>query len=89
MTSKKSTPSKHDAILAFEYEDAQRARRIERAVRPEIGDIDDDRSSASLARAGATVELTVEAADLVALRAGLNTWCTLITVAEHASDAAA
>ena len=89
MTSKKSTSSNHDAVLAFEYDDAQRARRVERAVRPEIGDIDDDRSAASLTRDGATVELTVEAADLVALRAGLNTWCTLVTVAERAGDAAA
>ena len=87
MTSKKSTSSNHDAVLAFEYDDAQRARRVERAIRPEIGDIDDARSSVSLAREGATVELTVEAADLVALRAGVNTWCTLVAVAEQAGDA--
>ena len=87
MTSKKSTSSNHDAALAFDYDDPQRASRIERAVRPEIGDIADDRSSASLARADATVELAIEATDLVALRAGLNTWCTLVTVAEQAEDA--
>ena len=84
MTSKKSTCSNHDAVLAFEYDDAQRARRIECAIRPEIGDIDGDRSSASLAREGTILELTVEATDLVALRAGLNTWCTLVSVAEKA-----
>jgi KEOPS complex subunit Pcc1 len=88
VTSKKSTCSNHDAILAFEYDDAERARRVERAVRPEIGDIDGDRSTASLAREGATLELTIEAADLVALRAGLNTWCTLVSVAEQAGGAA-
>jgi KEOPS complex subunit Pcc1 len=89
VTSKKSPSSNHDAVLAFEYDDAQRARRVERAVRPEIGDIDGDRSTVSLAREGATVELTVGATDLVALRAGVNTWCTLVTVAERAGDAVA
>jgi KEOPS complex subunit Pcc1 len=89
VTSKKSPSSNHDAVLAFEYDDAQRARRVERAVRPEVGDIGGDRSTVSLAREGATVELTVEAADLVALRAGLNTWCTLVSVAEQSSDTVA
>ncbi|WP_302082497.1 KEOPS complex subunit Pcc1 [Salinibaculum rarum] len=89
MTSKKSPSSDHDAVLTFAYEDAERARRVERAIRPEIGDIDGDRSTVSLDRESATLELTVHAADLVALRAGLNTWCTLVTVAEQAGDAVA
>ncbi|WP_340102121.1 KEOPS complex subunit Pcc1 [Salinibaculum salinum] len=87
MTSKKSPSSNHDAVLTFEYDDAERASRVERSIRPEIGDIDGDRSTVSLTRDGATLELTVYAADLVALRAGLNTWCTLVTVAEQTGDA--
>jgi KEOPS complex subunit Pcc1 len=91
VTSKKSTSTDaaHDAVLVFEYDDAERARRVERAIRPEVGDIDGDRSTVSLVRDGDELELTVEATDLVALRAGLNTWCTLVDVAEQAGDLAA
>jgi KEOPS complex subunit Pcc1 len=89
VTSKKSTSTNHDAVLVFEYDDAGRARCIERALRPEIGDIDSDRSSTSLVRTDNRLEVTVEATDLVALRAGLNTWFSLVAVAERAGDAAA
>lgn len=84
MTSKKSASSKHDAVLTFEYTNAQRARRVERAIAPEAGDIAGDRTTVSLARDDATLELIVEADDLTALRAGLNTWFSLVTVAERA-----
>ena len=86
MTSKKSTSTNHDAFLFFEYDDAERARRVERAIRPEVGDIDGDRSTVSLTREGSDLELTVEATDLVALRAGLNTWFSLVSVAEQAGE---
>lgn len=76
----------HDAVLSFEYDDRQRARRVERSLRPEIGDIGGDRTSASLRRTGATVRIEISAADLVALRAGCNTWSTLLSVAERVSD---
>jgi KEOPS complex subunit Pcc1 len=84
VTSRKSTSTNHDAVLTFEYATGQRARRVERALRPEVGDIADDRSRVSLSRDGTTVEITVEASDLIALRAGLNTWLSLTTVAERA-----
>jgi KEOPS complex subunit Pcc1 len=87
VTSKKSTSTNHDALLVFEYDDAERARRVERAIRPEVGDIDGDRSSVSLTREGSDLELTVEATDLVALRAGLNTWFALVGVAEQTGEA--
>jgi len=74
--------SRHRSVLTFDYDDAERARRVERSVRPELGAIDGDRTTASLARDGATVELTVVADDLVALRAGCNTWLTLTSIAE-------
>jgi KEOPS complex subunit Pcc1 len=79
----------HDAVFTFEYDDAQRARHIERALAPEVGDIASDRSSVSLARNGNELEVTVAATDLVALRAGLNTWFSLVTVAERAGDGVA
>ena len=74
----------HRTVLALDYPDSELARRVERSLRPEVGDIDGDRTTARLAREGATVRLTVEADDLVALRAGCNTWLTLMAVAETA-----
>lgn len=76
----------HEAVLTFEYATPARARRVERSLIPEVGDIDDERSQTRLRRNGETLELVVEAADLVALRAGMNTWLSLVTVAERAGD---
>ncbi len=83
MTSRKSTSSSpHDAVLSLEYDDAERARRIERALAPELGDIAGDRTQVSVVRNDGQVDVAVEADDLVALRAGLNTWLALLGVAE-------
>ncbi|NHN63090.1 KEOPS complex Pcc1-like subunit [Haloarcula sp. JP-Z28] len=70
--------------LTAEYSSADRARAIEQSIRPEINDIEGDRTTARLSRDGQRVELTVAASDLVALRAGINTWLTLRGVAENA-----
>lgn len=74
----------HTAALSFTYATPGRARRVERSVRPELDRIADDRSRASVDRDGATLAVTVVAADLVALRAGTNTWVRLVEVAETA-----
>ena len=79
----------HRSVFTLDYPDAERARRVERSLRPELGDIDGDRTTATLSRDGATLTLTVEADDLVALRAGCNTWTTLTSVAESASGSVA
>lgn len=71
--------------LTFEYADTERATLIERSVRQEIGEIDGDRSQTSIQRDATTIELFIDADDLIALRAGLNTWCSLIDVAERCS----
>lgn len=71
--------------LTFEYADTEQATLIERSVRQEIGEIDGDRSQTSIQRDATTVELSIDAEDLIALRAGLNTWCSLIDVAERCS----
>lgn len=75
-----------NVCLEFEYEDPGRATRIERSVRQEVGEIAGDRTRATIDRDGHIIEIQIEAADLVALRAGLNTWCTLIEVAERCSE---
>jgi KEOPS complex subunit Pcc1 len=79
----------HATTLVFEYDDLDRARTVERAVAREAGDIEGDRTTASVERSGPTVRVAVEADDLTALRAGQNTWCSLVEVAERAADAGA
>jgi len=78
----------HETLLLLTYTDPERARRVERAITPEVGDIDDERSRTRLDREAAELTLTIEARDLVALRAAANTWLSLVSVAEQAGDAA-
>ncbi|MBV0901586.1 KEOPS complex subunit Pcc1 [Haloarcula salina] len=78
----------HRTLLSVEYDSPERARIVERSVRPEIGAIDGDRTTATLHRDDETVEVRVAADDLVALRAGINTWLTLLSVAEESDRAA-
>jgi KEOPS complex subunit Pcc1 len=85
VTSRKSTSrSPHEAVFSLRYPDAESARRVERAIDPEAGDIQGDRTRARLSREDDTLEVSIQADDLVALRAGLNTWTTLVAVAEEA-----
>ncbi|MUV58446.1 KEOPS complex subunit Pcc1 [Halogeometricum rufum] len=80
---------RHDVTLAFTYPDERRARTVAESVRVEEGAIADDRSAVRVERDGRTVRVTVAAADLVALRAGVNTWTRLVGVAERVADCAA
>lgn len=74
----------HETVLTIEYPSETQARRVARTIEPEIGDIDDDRSRVTLARDGSVLKLHVVASDVVALRASLNTWLSLVGVAEDA-----
>ena len=78
----------HDATLRFEYESPDRARTVARAVSQEVGEIDGDRSATTVTREADAVVVEVVADDLVALRAGLNTWQSLLSVAETVSETA-
>ena len=80
--------SSHDATLEFEYGTASRARIVAESVRREIGEIDDDRSQTTIERDGQQLFVHVDAADVVALRAALNTWFSLVSVAEQSVDVA-
>lgn len=75
----------HRTVFRFKYADSECAELVQRSLRPELDDIDGDRTTATLSRAGSTLTLTIEARDLVALRAGCNTWTTLANVAEAVS----
>ena len=79
----------HDAVLEFDYPDTERAARVARSVAVEAGDVDGDRTAVTVDRDDETVVVTVTAADLVALRAGLNTWTALVGVAERCGGATA
>ena len=74
----------HEFSVSVTYPSPGDARRVERAVAPEVGEIDDDRSETRLRRSEETLTLVVAATDLVALRAGLNSWLSLLDVAERA-----
>ncbi|MFU8870090.1 KEOPS complex subunit Pcc1 [Natronococcus sp.] len=73
----------HGATLEFEYDDPARARLVADSVAREVGEIDDDRSRTTIEREESVVRLEIEAADPVALRAALNTWFSLVDVAER------
>lgn len=78
----------HEASLEFDFPDESHAHIVERSVSQEVGEIDGDRSRARVDRDGATLQITIDATDLVGLRAGLNTWLGLVSVAEQSVDAA-
>ena len=74
----------HAATFSLSYRDAERARRVASSIRPEVDDIGGDRTRAAVHLDGTELEIAVEADDLVALRAGINTWLSLVGVAERA-----
>ena len=78
----------HSTELVFRYDSSAVASVVADSVAVEAGDIEGDRSRAAVNRDGDTVRVTVDATDLTALRAGQNTWLTLVEVAERAADAA-
>ena len=78
-----TSPRAHETILSFGYPSERRARGVADALAPEVGEIDDARSAATVSRDGAAVRVRVQADDLVALRAGVNSWSRLVEVAER------
>ncbi|OVE84793.1 KEOPS complex subunit Pcc1 [Natronolimnobius baerhuensis] len=75
--------SSHDATLEFEYETPARAHLVADSIAREIGEIDDERSQTTLERADSTICIQITATDVIALRAAMNTWSTLLEVAEQ------
>lgn len=76
----------HTIGLSFEYDDQRTARLVGDAVSVEVGQIDDDRSTARVDREGSRLAVDVFAHDLVALRAGVNTWIRLVETAENVCE---
>ncbi len=74
---------RHETSFTFEYDTEREAVTVERSLEPEIGDIEGERTGATLSRDGSVLRVEIEATDLVALRAGQNTWLSLVGVAER------
>lgn len=72
----------HTASLSFSYDSAEVAATVADAIAVEVGEIDDDRAAATVDRDDETVTVRVLSSDLVALRAGTNSWARLVSVAE-------
>ena len=73
----------HSAALSFSYPTAGDATIVERSLSVEVDQLDADRSTAGVRRSDRTVDVEIRAADLVALRAGLNSWLRYVSVAER------
>lgn len=76
----------HTAEFVFEYPSPEDATVVEQSVRVEAGDITGGRTRATVERDDATLTVTVDATDLTALRAGVNTWLSLVDVAETTAE---
>lgn len=77
----------HRLETDFEYATERRAEAVTESIRVEVGEMPDERSAAAVEREGRVVHVTIGAADLVALRAGTNTWIRLVGVAEDVAAA--
>ena len=77
----------HSTLLRFEYPTATAARRVERSIVVEVGELDPERSAVTVDREEAVVTLAIEATDRVALRAAVNSWCRYVATAETVVDA--
>lgn len=77
----------HETTLSFSYDSTAIASIVRRSLRQEAGTISGDRTDATVSGADRTVTITIQSEDLVALRAGQNTWLGLADVAERTIDA--
>lgn len=53
-----------------------------------MADLADERSWTAVSREGAVLTVRIDATDLVALRAAMNTWLTLLDTAETVAEIA-
>lgn len=77
----------HETTLVLSYPSVEVATIVERSLGQEAGEISGDRTEASLSRSGTDLTISIRAEDLVALRAGHNTWLGLAEVAERSLEA--
>jgi KEOPS complex subunit Pcc1 len=73
--------SSHETVLTFEHDDEHCASIVAASIEGELTELAGDRTHAELACEGQDLEIWIEASDLVALRAAINTWCSFVDVA--------
>ena len=73
----------HTAVLSFEYSTPKDARLVHQSIGVEADQLEEDRSTVSVSRTDSRVGVEIDADDLVALRAGLNSWQRYVSVAER------
>ena len=71
----------HSATYEVTFPTECIAATVYRAIEPEVGSIEDDRSRTSLAHDGTTLSIRITSSDPVALRAATNTWLTWVDLA--------
>jgi KEOPS complex subunit Pcc1 len=71
----------HRVGLSCVCASSEEARAIAAAIAPEVGAVDNARSETRLDRTGARLVLQIDAEDLTALRAAMNSWCRLLATA--------
>lgn len=77
----RQTVTAHEAVLAFEHDDERCASIVEQSIREEVGEIAGERTDTRVERDGRVLSVRIETTDRVALRAGINTWCSFVEVA--------
>jgi KEOPS complex subunit Pcc1 len=77
----------HETTLSLSYESPAEAETVLQSLRQEAGTISGDRTEATVTGTDRSVTITIRAEDLVALRAGHNTWLGLAAVAERTLQA--
>jgi len=78
----------HSAGLCFAYPTVEDAQRVDRSIRVEVDELDDDRSNVAVAREETELTVEITATDLVALRAAINSWYRYVSVAEQVAGCA-
>jgi len=68
--------------LTVEIDLGPLARPVYESLEPELQAVVTDRSRVTLEQAGDALRLSVDAEDLVSMRAAINTWLRLIRIAE-------
>lgn len=77
----------HRLVCEFMYADDRQAGIVYGSVHQEMGEIPGDRAMADVSHEGRVLRVEIEADDLVALRAAMNTWVGLVGVAERVLEA--
>jgi len=67
----------------FEIELGEYTDTVYRSLCPELEDVPSQRSGVTLELEGGTIKLSIEASDIVSLRAALNTWLRLVKIAHE------